>query len=29
MKMFATVDGDLRVTLHVDARHEGKIVMAK
>lgn len=29
MKMLAALDGDLRVTLHVDARHEGRVAMAK
>ena len=29
MKMLAALDGDLRVTLHVDARHEGEVAMAK
>ena len=29
MKMLAALDGDLRVTLHVDARHEGETAMAR
>ena len=28
MKMLAALDGDLRVTLRVDARHEGEATMA-
>ena len=28
MKMLAALDGDLRVTVHVDARHEGEAAMA-
>ena len=29
MRMLAALDGDLRVTLHVDTRHEGEVTMAK
>lgn len=29
MKMLAALDSDLRVRLHVDERHEGKLTMAK
>ena len=29
MRMLAALDGDLRVTLHVDVRHEGEVAMAK
>ena len=29
MKMLAALDSDLRVTLHVDARHRGEVALAK
>ena len=29
MRMLAALDGDLRVTLHVDARHEDEVAMAQ
>ena len=29
MKMLSALDGDLRITLRVDARHEGEAAMAK
>ncbi len=29
MKMLASLDNDLRVTLHVNARHEDEVAMAK